>query len=320
MASSNNSISKYVTVKSTSSRENKEKTKEKTKEKEAKRGSDSVQPNKRTHSEVANSSGDDIMLIMNELAEIKSELKATVKNRDLEKNVKEMVATLVKETRSEFSNQIAEMKKEHEKENLNLQKRIDWLEEKNLELTEANAERARAVRVLENQFEDLEEIALEASARSNYNEQYSRKNNIKIHGVQESQGEDTAEVVSNLLADVAKIRLDEDDVIALHRVPGKPRVPRPILVKLKNSNAKAKIMRKRSDVKNAGKGMRLSDDVTKRNSDLIQRLQDHDHIYQAWYFNGGVYAKTTPNGKRIKFDIHDNIDEKVNRRKSGPHE
>ncbi|KAK3108416.1 hypothetical protein FSP39_007624 [Pinctada imbricata] len=231
-----------------------------------------------------------------------------------------MVATLVKETRSEFNNQIAEMKKEHEKENLNLQKRIDWLEKKNLELTEANAERARAVRVLENQFEDLEEIALEASARSNYNEQYSRKNNIKIHGVQESQGEDMAEAVSILLADVAKIRLDEADVIALHRVPGKPRVPRPILVKLKNSNAKAKIMRKRSDVKNAGKGMRLSDDVTKRNSDLIQRLQDHDHIYQAWYFNGGVYAKTTPNGKRIKFKIHNNIDEKVNRRKSGSNE
>ena len=64
-------------------------------------------------------------------------------------------------------------------------------------------------------------------------------------------------------------------------------------------------MRQRPVVKETG--YRLSDDVTKQTSDLIQRLNDTEGIYQAWFFNGSVYALTSENGRRLKFDIHDDI-------------
>ena len=70
-------------------------------------------------------------------------------------------------------------------------------------------------------------------------------------------------------------------------------------------------MRQRPVVRNAEKGIRLADDVTKSNSDLIQRLNDMDGIYQAWYFNASVYAKASENGHRIKFDIYDDVEEKL---------
>ena len=57
-------------------------------------------------------------------------------------------------------------------------------------------------------------------------------------------------------------------------------------------------------------GHRLVDDVTKLNTELIHRLTEHPAIEVAWYFNGSVYGKTIV-GKRIKFDLHDNIDNAI---------
>ena len=54
-------------------------------------------------------------------------------------------------------------------------------------------------------------------------------------------------------------------------------------------------------------GNRLVDDVTKLNTTFISKLNDHALIDSAWYFNGAIYGKTT-SGKRLTFDIHDDID------------
>ena len=55
--------------------------------------------------------------------------------------------------------------------------------------------------------------------------------------------------------------------------------------------------------------VRLGDDVTKENRDLIARLLDHESVTSAWYFNGAVFGSVK--GKRVKFDILDDIDLKV---------
>ena len=64
-----------------------------------------------------------------------------------------------------------------------------------------------------------------------------------------------------MLQEVVKVEVNESEVIAVHRIPGKEDHPRPIILKVKNTDIKARIMRKRTVVKKAGK--RLSDDVTK---------------------------------------------------------
>ena len=70
---------------------------------------------------------------------------------------------------------------------------------------------------------------------------------------------------------------------------------------------KTKVMKIRAEMKAAG--YRLVDDVTKLNTALITKLNDHASIESAWYFNGyfNFYGKTD-SGKRLRFDIHDDID------------
>lgn len=152
---------------------------------------------------------------------------------------------------------------------------------------------------------DSQLAATEALRRSNHNEQFSRKTNFKIMGVPEEDRENTWELVKSFL----KIELADHEMIAAHRIPGAKGKIRPIIVKVLNTSVKSRIMRMRATVKAKGGGSRLADDITKSNAELITNLLKFEGIERAWYFNGAVYGKNKE--KRIRFDICDDIEEKL---------
>lgn len=116
---------------------------------------------------------------------------------------------------------------------------------------------------------------------------------------------------TNLSLELVKnATLNDEDIIAIHRIPGRKGYDRPILVKLKNDSAKSVIMKQRSEIKRKSKNAyRLSDDVTKLNSDLINKLAKNDQISSAWYFNGHVYGLV--GGVKVIFDIYDDVESKI---------
>ena len=122
-------------------------------------------------------------------------------------------------------------------------------------------------------------------SKSNYNEQYSRKNNIKIMGVREDINE-TVEMLEDKICEI------------LNTKAGLTIDPR-----------KIHAMRERKKMKEAG--FRLVDDVTKLNTELINRLTMHKDISSVWFFNGSVFGKTDA-GKRHKFDLYCDIDTVIN--------
>ena len=188
--------------------------------------------------------------------------------------------------------------------NEKLNSRLDLLVYENVQLKED-------VESLRNSLNECENYAKEALQKSNYNEQYSRKNNVKIMGVVELEDEteeSLTDKVMEILATKAKVKVTESKIMALHRIPGKSGMPKPVLLKLMNNSEKTKIMRRRQEMKRAG--YKLVDDVTKSNTKLINKLMLHEEIDSAWYFNGSVFGKTTA-GKRHKFDMCSDIDEVI---------
>ncbi|KAK3090655.1 hypothetical protein FSP39_013416 [Pinctada imbricata] len=151
-----------------------------------------------------------------------------------------------------------------------------------------------------------------AYKRSNYNEHYSRKTNFKVFGVAERTEENTEELMMKVIEKTAGVQVQRSDVIACHRIPGEPGKHRPILVKMRNSECKAKVMKNRSKVKKEGNGVRLVDDVTRANAELITRLMRHEDVESAWYFNCAVYGSFQ--GKRVKFDITDDDPDTIARK------
>lgn len=104
-----------------------------------------------------------------------------------------------------------------------------------------------------------------------------------------SKEKETEEVLTTNVKEILSkqgITLEEEEILAIHRIPGKTDEIKPVLIKLKNNNAKVKIMQNRKAMKEAGH--RLVDDVTKLNHGLISRLSLHPDISTAWFFNGRV--------------------------------
>ena len=64
-------------------------------------------------------------------------------------------------------------------------------------------------------------------------------------------------------------------------------------------------MRNRKAFREAKKGYRLSDDITKDNAELITTLTKQEDVEQAWLFNCNVYAKLKG------FEISDDIKRKI---------
>lgn len=69
-------------------------------------------------------------------------------------------------------------------------------------------------------------------------------------------------------------------------------------------------MKQRSEIKRKAKNaFRLSDDVTKINSGLINNLAKNNQISPAWYLNGHVHGLV--GGVKVTSDINDDVEAKI---------
>ena len=234
--------------------------------------------------------------IMAELKTLKDSVSHTVKSDDL----KSVIACTIKEILSDHKTEL-----------------VDLLEEKNKKLAEIIETQNDEIKNLKTKIDEittenteLKSLAESAMSKANWNEQYSRKNNIKLHGVKESSDEDTREIFKAVIKDNIDVEVSDEDILAIHRIPGRRGYQRPILVKFKNNSAKSEVMRHRTALKRKSKNeLRLSDDVTQLNSNLINKLTTNARIKSAWYFNGHVYGQVE--NHRISFDIYDDVESKI---------
>ena len=87
---------------------------------------------------------------------------------------------------------------------------------------------------------------------ANYNEQYSRKNNVKIMNIREASDKSQTiliDPVSNILKTTAGVDLKQEGIIAIHRIPSKKGTTRPMILKLRSNNAKSAFMKKPTPIK-----------------------------------------------------------------------
>ncbi|CAC5391216.1 unnamed protein product [Mytilus coruscus] len=185
--------------------------------------------------------------------------------------------------------------------------RIDSVKFDNANILEKNANLHKENRLLKEEIENTGRRATEAMQLSNWNEQYSRKKHIKIFDFPEKKGE---RLPHNFFKEIMDLQIDPSEIVAAHRIPGKHGKPRQILVKFLRMESRITSLRNRK-LNNEKLEVRISDDVTKLNQELLSRLFLHEGVISAWYFNGHIYG-TDNKGERHRFDIYDNIRKKLN--------
>ena len=102
---------------------------------------------------------------------------------------------------------------------------------------------AISIEKLEEQVSDNNNRAIDAIKLGNYNEQYSRKHNIRMLNYPERPHEVLRDEFVNMVNKELKVDIKPDDVQAIYRIPGKEGHIKPIIVKVRNTELKIKIMR-----------------------------------------------------------------------------
>ncbi|KAH3706234.1 hypothetical protein DPMN_065619 [Dreissena polymorpha] len=166
------------------------------------------------------------------ITSLRDDLKGMLKKEEVEQLITNTVTTLMNKIMQNINDKIDQLVSEKlvemqakieslDYDNKNLKDKIQILEDK----TSTND------KSIHEQIEKTYELSKLAHMKANYNEQYSRKNNIKILNIQENR-EETEDSITKSVTSILKTHAGVDllltDIVAIHRIPTKRGQTRPV--------------------------------------------------------------------------------------------
>ena len=159
------------------------------------------------------------------------------------------------------------------------------------------------IAALEGKVKTLEDTIEKVAAKANDNEQYSRRQNVRVMGFveeEEEEEENCAEKFVNLCRE--KIRLDVNNEIVdrAHRVGKKEEgANRAIIVRLKTHKDKLTILWNRRNLR--GSGFYINGDLTKINQKLSYTARvTCTNVDTSWTVDSKIFVKRKSDGRRFQ--------------------
>ena len=133
------------------------------------------------------------------------------------------------------------------------------------------------------------------------NEQYSRKNNLRIYGLKEERDEDLEGKVLKFAKDELNVELQDEEIEIVHRVGRMQRAisgtmsvddsgavqsnvrPRPVIVKFLSNKSKIKVLVKNRNLK--GKQVSVAEDMAPEIANRLKQLKGKSLVEAAWFVN-----------------------------------
>ena len=129
-------------------------------------------------------------------------------------------------------------------------------------------------------------------------EQYSRRNCLVIHGISESDGENTDDIVINTVQDKMEITVFINDIDRTHRIGKKVAgKTRPIIVKLARYNMRRKIFVNKKRLK--GKKISITESLTAKRIKILNEAREKIGFTSVWTSDGKILYKC-PTDSKVK--------------------
>ena len=221
---------------------------------------------------------------------------------------------LMSEKIDAINKKVDEMEKKINKRTETLNRAIDIVEnekfilEQQQDVTKSKMDEIKEeLDTCKNDLSNMSRLYHDTMTLANHNEQYSRRNNIRIFGIpQITPDEDCTKVVIDFVQHNLELDITSSDIIGAHRVGKKHKYkPQAIIVKFLRKSTKHRVISNRYKLK--GKGLVIVEDLTMRNLQLLNRAQNHDRIKSAWTSNGKIFALGN-NGIKVHLDLFCDID------------
>lgn len=163
----------------------------------------------------------------------------------------------------------------------------------------------------------------EISDRLDHLEQYSRRNNIRILGVEPKANECTDEVVCDIAKKIG-VDITPSDIDRSHRLPNRQQTPKEddsnkdkkprhpaIIVKFTSYKPKFKMMKNRRNLKTpeGTPSTVIVEDLTKKNAELLSAAFRKPNVKSSWSTDGRVFALVLKeDGREVKTIVRNKSD------------
>ena len=229
---------------------------------------------------------------------------ANLATNDALRNLNSELTKLVKalnERLDKVDGELFEMKNKNE----GLQKALSAVSQQNSEL--------RA------EIEGQKERFMLNEKRHNDLEQHSRKQNLRVFGVPEPQGEeketgkDCIEKVAQIFKEKVGVPIGVEHIEVAHRTGSLAAArankrSRPIIVRFLSRKDRETVLVNRKNLK--GKKVSIGEDLTITNLKVLKRLEEHSGTMSSWSVRGNLFAKLK-NGVVVKVDMLSDINKVI---------
>ena len=128
-------------------------------------------------------------------------------------------------------------------------------------------------------------------------QQYSRRNCLLLHGIEETKGEDTDNIVLEVLnndmgLNISKTALDRSQRIGNPKINKKSR---PIIAKFVRYYDKRDVFMNKKCLK--GKGKSITESLTVFRMQKLKNARDEHGFFNVWTVDGKIMFKNSENGK-----------------------
>ena len=178
---------------------------------------------------------------------------------------------------------------------------------------------------LQKKHQNQEEKVKKLESTLNDQEQYSRRNCVRIFGVPEKERENTSKIVCEIANSHLDVSLKMEDIDRSHRVGRRPephagpvstsgQKPRAIIVKLTSYQHRLNLLKNRRKLKEKKLGISIFEDLTNANRTLLwEAIQESNKptskIQSAWSMDGRIIVTVrTSNNRTMKRQIHSRED------------
>lgn len=168
-------------------------------------------------------------------------------------------------------------------------------------LTKTLKDQQKSIRDLESKIRSMEK-------NIDAQEQYSRRECLRLGGLKEEKDENIEVKVLQVINDKLELNppLTANDIARTHRIgshnPERPNVPRQTIIKFSTYRIRARVFANKK--KFAGTSLSLNEDLTKTRSNTLYRARlakKENKIKEAWSFDGRVNVRDNQN--KAHYDI-----------------
>ena len=157
---------------------------------------------------------------------------------------------------------------------------------------------------LDSTVQDLSRQLKETQRLCEEQEQYSRRQCLRFHGIPEKPDENTDQLIIEVARDHLGITLDVGHIDRSHRLTPRSwnreeKKARPIIIKFSRYNTRHEIYRARSLLR--GTKIFIHEDLTSKRQAIVNKLCAHEKVKKVWTLDGKI---TAINADGRKIPIH----------------